>query len=142
MKKLFTLKTLLLAVATQSLTSCDDGNNSFPDKYIGFADKSQELTYSKNDKETEFQVKIIAVDKSKEDRIVTIESPYRPANGAKQFFKIKDSTVTIKAGSKSGKATLILYPKEIGISKYIQLICRPQDKKSEASKLLIGLVKK
>ena len=58
------------------------------------------------------------------------------------FYKIKDNKITIKGGSKSAKATILVYPRKVGTNEYIQLICRPQNGKSETTKMSIRLVKK
>ena len=47
-----------------------------------------------------------------------------------------------KKGSKSAKATILVYPRKVGTNEYIQLICRPQNGKSETTKMSIRLVKK
>ena len=101
--------------------------------------------YQKNAEETELQVKIVAADKTSEDRIVFIESPARPTkpgSSSAPFYKIKDNKITIKGGSKSAKATILVYPRKVGTNEYIQLICRPQNGKSETTKMSIRLVKK
>ena len=121
------------------------GNNSYPKEYLGFEKKAQDFSYQKNAEETELQVKIVAADKTSEDRIVFIESPARPTkpgSSSAPFYKIKDNKITIKGGSKSAKATILVYPRKVGTNEYIQLICRPQNGKSETTKMSIRLVKK
>ena len=124
---------------------CRTGNNSYPKEYLGFEKKAQDFSYQKNAEETELQVKIVAADKTSEDRIVFIESPARPTkpgSSSAPFYKIKDNKITIKGGSKSAKATILVYPRKVGTNEYIQLICRPQNGKSETTKMSILLVKK
>ena len=107
--------------------------------------KRKRRIYQKNAEETELQVKIVAADKTSEDRIVFIESPARPTkpgSSSAPFYKIKDNKITIKGGSKSAKATILVYPRKVGTNEYIQLICRPQNGKSETTKMSIRLVKK
>lgn len=145
MKKLLRPTTFALFTVALCFTACENGNNSYPKEYLGFEKKAQDFSYQKNTAEAEFQVKIIAVDKTKEDRIVFIESPSRPTkpgSSSAQFFKIKDNKVTIKGGSKSAKATILVYPQKVGTNEYIQLICRPQNGKSETTQMSIRLVKK
>lgn len=142
MKKLVTSASLAFFTLALTLISCDDTKNEYPDKYVGFAKSTHDFTYRKEDASAEFQVKIIAVDKSKEDRPVYIDSPQRPQNGGNNFFRIKENKITIKAGKKSAKATIILYPQKIGINNYVQLTCRTEDKKAEVSKTTIRLLKK
>lgn len=98
MKKLLRPTTFALFTMALCFTACENGNNSYPKEYLGFEKKAQDFSYQKNTAEAEFQVKIIAVDKTKEDRIVFIESPSRPTKpgSSSAQFKIKDNKVTIK----------------------------------------------
>lgn len=142
MRKLLAPASLALFTMALTFASCNDNNSEYPDKYVGFASKAQDFTYRKDSPGEEIQVKIIAVDKSKEDRVVYITTPQKPQNGQSSFFKIKESKIMIKEGKKSAKVTIALYPQKIGISNYIQLTCTPQDKKSETSTTTIRLLKK
>lgn len=142
MRKLLVPASLALFTMAPVFASCNDTHSEYPDKYVGFATSAQDFTYRKDSPGEEFQVKIIAVDKSKEDRVVYISTPQKPQNGESSFFKIKENKITIKEGKKSAKVTIILYPQKIKISNYIQLICRPEDKKSEPSNTTIRLLKK
>ncbi len=130
---------LTLAIA---FTSCDNNSNSLPKEYVGFEKSECDLAYKENDEQVEMQVKIIAVDKSKEDRVVLIESPQSSQSTIKHFLRIKENRITIPAGKKSAKATITVYPKNLSILRKLQLICRPQTPGAEASKLIIRLVKK
>lgn len=127
---------------TLALTSCEGNDNSFPKKYVGFEKSERDIAYKESDEQVEIQVKIIAVDKSKEDRVVLIESSQIPQNTIKQFFRIKENRITIPAGKKSATATIIVYPKKLSILQKFQLICRPQIPGAEASRISIRLVKK
>lgn len=142
MKRLLAPAILVILTLALALTSCDGSNNSYPEKYIGFEKSECDLAYRENDEQVEMQVKIIAVDKSKEDRVVLIESPQSSQSTIKHFFRIKESRITIPAGKKSAKATITVYPKNLSILRKLQLICRPQTPGAEASKLIIRLVKK
>lgn len=145
MKKLLRPTTFALLTMALCFTACENGNNSYPKEYLGFEKKAQDFSYQKNAEETELQVKIVAADKTSEDRIVLIESPARPTkpgSSSAPFYKIKDNKITIKGGSKSAKATILVYPRKVGTNEYIQLICRPQNGKSETTKMSIRLVKK
>lgn len=142
MRKLLVPASLALFTMALAFASCNDNNSEYPDKYIGFAGSAQDVTYRKDSPDEEFQVKIIAVDKAKEDRVVYIETPQKPQNGSGSFFKIKENKITIKEGKKSAKVTIILYPQKVGISNYIQLTCRPEDKKAEVTHTTIRLLKK
>ena len=134
MKKLLRPTTFALLTMALCFTACENGNNSSPKEYLGFEKKAQDFSYQKNAEETELQVKI-----------VFIESPARPTkpgSSSAPFYKIKDNKITIKGGSKSAKATILVYPRKVGTNEYIQLICRPQNGKSETTKMSIRLVKK
>ena len=78
MKKLLRPTTFALLTMALCFTACENGNNSYPKEYLGFEKKAQDFSYQKNAEETELQVKIVAADKTSEDRIVFIESPARP----------------------------------------------------------------
>lgn len=133
---------MAILTMTFALTSCEGNDNSFPKKYVGFEKSERNLAYKESDEQVEIQVKIIAVDKSKEDRVILIESPQSPQNTIKHFFRIKESRITIPAGKKSVTATIIVYPKKLSIVRKFQLICRPQTPDAEVSRLIIRLVKK
>ena len=75
MKKLLRPTTFALLTMALCFTACENGNNSYPKEYLGFEKKAQDFSYQKNAEETELQVKIVAADKTSEDRIVFIESP-------------------------------------------------------------------
>lgn len=141
MKKLLTPASLALFTMTLAFTSCEGANDSFPKEYVGFETSTQDLSYKSTDNQVEVQVKIISTEKTKEDRIILIEAPQSSSNGPESFFYVKEDKITMKAGSKSVKATVVLHPKKVGIARYIQLICRPQVSKAEATKLTIRLVK-
>lgn len=142
MRKLLAPASFALFTMALTFASCNDSHSEYPDKYVGFATSAQDFAYRKDSPGEEFQVKIIAVDKSKEDRVVYISTPQKPQNGESSFFKIKENKITIKEGKKSAKVTIILYPQKIKISNYIQLTCRPEDKKTEPSNTTIRLLKK
>ncbi|UVV62711.1 hypothetical protein NXY01_00120 [Bacteroides fragilis] len=117
MKKLLRPTTFALLTMVLCFTACENGNNSYPKEYPGFEKKAQDFSYQKNAEETELQVKIVAADKTSEDRIVFIESPARPTkpgSSSAPFYKIKDNKITIKGGSKSAKATILGLSPESG----------------------------
>ena len=89
MKKLLRPTTFALLTMVLCFTACENGNNSYPKEYLGFEKKAQDFSYQKNAEETELQVKIVAADKTSEDRIVFIESPARPEALRHRFIKLK-----------------------------------------------------
>ena len=89
--------------------------------------------------ESELQIKIIATDKSKEDRTVLLATPALPA-GQAPIMKLTETKVTIKAGQKSATTTIKLYPKKMVLKQQnITLSCTPQWKEGSVSKLTILL---
>ena len=145
MKKLLRPTTFALLTMVLCFTACENGNNSYPKECQGISAYLHIRMKRQTTEETELQVKIVAADKTSEDRIVFIESPARPTkpgSSSAPFYKIKDNKITIKGGSKSAKATILVYPRKVGTNEYIQLICRPQNGKSETTKMSIRLVKK
>ena len=86
MKKLLRPTTFALLTMALCFTACENGNNSYPKEYLGFEKKAQDFSYQKNAEETELQVKIVAADKTSEDRIVFIESPEALRH---RFIKLK-----------------------------------------------------
>ena len=144
MKKLLRPTTFALPTMALCFTACENGNNSYPKRIPGIRKESAGFLLSKECRGNG-TAKIVAADKTSEDRIVFIESPARPTkpgSSSAPFYKIKDNKITIKGGSKSAKATILVYPRKVGTNEYIQLICRPQNGKSETTKMSIRLVKK
>lgn len=127
------------------VVACSDNKSDYPKNYLGFERSTENYTYDKKEREIEYTVKIIAVNKEKEDRTVTIESPQkinRPGLPSADFFRIETPKIMIKANHNSAHATIRIFPEKIGINDYIRLTCRPTDKKGETSSLSIRLLKK
>ena len=121
----------VLLTACLSLFSCNNDNDNYPKDYVGFEKSTRTVECDKNQSESELQIKIIATDKSKEDRTVLLATPALPAGQAK---------VTIKAGQKSATTTIKLYPKKMVLKQQnITLSCTPQWKEGSVSKLTILL---
>lgn len=135
MKK-FISATVFAFVTAICLVACGN-NDNYPDNYLGFEQKSATLKFDKNATEVDYSVKIIAGDKSKEDRMVTVST----SGAATKFCKLENPQVTLPAGKKSVKVNLKIYPKNIGISKYLNLVCSPADSKIEQTSISISLKK-
>lgn len=69
----------VLLTACLSLFSCNNDNDNYPKDYVGFEKSTRTVECDKNQSESELQVKIIATDKSKEDRTVLLATPALPA---------------------------------------------------------------
>lgn len=103
----------VLLTACLSLFSCNNDNDNYPKNYVGFEKSTRTVECDKNQSESELQIKIIATDKSKEDRTVLLATPALPA-GQAPIMKLTETKVTIKAGQKSATTTIKLYPKKDG----------------------------
>ena len=129
----------VLLTACLSLFSCNNDNDNYPKNYVGFEKSTRTVECDKNQSESELQIKIIATDKSKEDRTVLLATPALPA-GQAPIMKLTETKVTIKAGQKSATTTIKLYPKKLVLKQQnITLSCTPQWKERSVSKLTILL---
>lgn len=115
------------------LSACNDTDkNNYPVNYVGFERTVQEYHYNKEKQEQTLEVKIIAVEKEKADRVVKltaagIDLPDRPS-----YFKLTESQVVIKANQKSATIQIIIYPKYAIKNSFIRLTCTPQWKAENA----------
>lgn len=129
----------ILLTTCLSLFSCNNDNDNYPKDYVGFEKSTRTVECDKNQSESELQIKIIATDKSKEDRTVLLATPALPA-GQAPIMKLTEAKVTIKAGQKSATTTIKLYPKKMVLKRQnITLSCTPQWKEGSVSKLTILL---
>ena len=129
----------ILLTTCLSLFSCNNDNDNYPKDYVGFEKSTRTVECDKNQSESELQIKIIATDKSKEDRTVLLATPALPA-GQAPIMKLTEAKVTIKAGQKSATTTIKLYPKKMVLKQQnITLSCTPQWKEVSVSKLTILL---
>ena len=129
----------VLLTACLSLFSCNNDNDNYPKNYVGFEKSTRTVECDKNQSESELQIKIIATDKSKEDRTVLLATPALPA-GQAPIMKLTETKVTIKAGQKSATTTIKLYPKKMVLKQQnITLSCTPQWKEISVGKLTILL---
>lgn len=116
----------VLLTACLSLFSCNNDNDNYPKNYVGFEKSTRTVECDKNQSESELQIKIIATDKSKEDRTVLLATPALPA-GQAPIMKLTETKVTIKAGQKSATTTIKLYPKKMVLKQQnITLSCTPR----------------
>ena len=129
----------ILLTTCLSLFSCNNDNDNYPKDYVGFEKSTRTVECDKNQSESELQIKIIATDKSKEDRTVLLATPALPA-GQAPIMKLTEAKVTIKAGQKSATTTIKLYPKKMVLKQQnLTLSCPPQWKEGSVSKLTILL---
>ncbi|MEO5022459.1 hypothetical protein ABH026_22880 [Bacteroides ovatus] len=87
-------------------------------------------------------VKIVATEKTKEDRTVVLATP-PPVVGQAAVVQLTEKKVIIKAGKKSATTVIKIYPKQMILKKQnVTLSCTPQWKEGGISKLTILLKRK
>lgn len=141
MKQFYSQATGVL-LASILLMACNDKNKNFPSDYVGFEHSSQSHYYDKNDSEETIEVKVIAVDKKKEDREIKLSLNRTNIPGVGAVCKLANDRLVIKAGKKEAKATIQLFPKKAITGEIIWVTCTPQWKGGQTSKMSIRLVPK
>lgn len=141
MRRFYSRATGML-LACLLFTACNDKKGDYPANYVGFEHSTETYLYNRNASEETLTVKVIAVDKSKEDRKVKL-NVNRPADtGMGEAFTLADDLLTIKAGKKEATATLKLYPQKVLKGTFIVMTCTPQWKDGQSSKISIRLTPK
>lgn len=137
--KRFYLKATNVLLASLLFAACDDKSKNYPADYVGFERSAESHFYNKSNPEETMEIKVISVDKKKEDREIklTLDSPATPGKGA--ICKLATDRLIIKAGKKEAKTTLILYPPKIIVGGFIHVTCTPQWKGGQVSKMSIEL---
>lgn len=142
----FYQKVVMTLVILSFLAACKSNKkNDYPTDYVGFERVHQEYAYNKAMQEETLDIKIIAIEKSKEDRIIKLSSSATTTPGRESVFvKLTEEQVIIKAGKKSVTTQIKLYPKHIIKGTFVHLISTPQwkDKNAQPSKLSIRLIPK
>lgn len=124
MKKNYLTATASLLLSL-CLASCND-EKDYPANYVGFENNSQEYRYDKSIPEDILEVKIIAVDKEKTDRIVRLSGNSVTVPGEPPCFQLMESQVTIKADQKSATTRIKIFPNRILKNSFLRLACTPQ----------------
>lgn len=134
-----TVRIFALLITSLSLLSCSNDDDNYPKEYVGFEHNTRTIKCDKNKDESEYQIKIIAVKKSDEDRTVLLSTPSLPAEHA-QVLQLTEKKIIIKAGKKSATTTIKYYPKRMILDQQnVTLSCVPQWKDGAVSKLSIRL---
>lgn len=105
--------------------------------YIGFEKTLVERTFGKGDGPVELKLKIVAGDKSQQDRKVLVEIGSVP--GKAPVVSIVDKMVVIEAGKKSVEVRLKVYPQNIRSRSSVRLVCIPQVKESNRTQMVLKL---
>ena len=140
--KRFYFQTTVALLVSLLLLACDDKNKNYPTDYVGFEHSMQSHFYSKSDKEETIEVKVIAVDKKKEDREVKLSINRSAIPGIGVVCKLNNDRLIIKAGKKEAKATITLFPGQAIKGEIIQIVCTPLWEGGQTSKMSIELIPK
>ena len=140
--KRFYFQTTVALLVSLLLLACDDKNKNYPTDYVGFEHPMQSHFYSKSDKEETIEVKVIAVDKKKEDREVKLSINRSAIPGIGVVCKLNNDRLIIKAGKKEAKATITLFPGKAIKGEIIQIVCTPLWEGGQTSKMSIELIPK
>ena len=140
--KRFYFQTTVVLLVSLLLLACDDKNKNYPTDYVGFEHSMQSHFYSKSDKEETIEVKVIAVDKKKEDREVKLSINRSAIPGIGVVCKLNNDRLIIKAGKKEAKATITLFPGKAIKGEIIQIVCTPLWEGGQSSKMSIELIPK
>ena len=140
--KRFYFQTTVALLVSLLLLACDDKNKNYPTDYVGFEHSMQSHFYSKSDKEETIEVKVIAVDKKKEDREVKLSINRSAIPGIGVVCKLNNDRLIIKAGKKEAKATITLFPGKAIKGEIIQIVCIPLWEGGQTSKMSIELIPK
>ena len=140
--KRFYFQTTVALLVSLLLLACDDKNKNYPTDYVGFEHSMQSHFYSKSDKEETIEVKVIAVDKKKEDREVKLSINRSAIPGIGVVCKLNNDRLIIKAGKKEAKATITLFPGKANKGEIIQIVCTPLWEGGQTSKMSIELIPK
>ena len=140
--KRFYFQTTVALLVSLLLLACDDKNKNYPTDYVGFEHSMQSHFFSKSDKEETIEVKVIAVDKKKEDREVKLSINRSAIPGIGVVCKLNNDRLIIKAGKKEAKATITLFPGKAIKGEIIQIVCTPLWEGGQTSKMSIELIPK
>ena len=140
--KRFYFQTTVALLVSLLLLACDDKNKNYPTDYVGFEHSMQSHFYSKSDKEETIEVKVIDVDKKKEDREVKLSINRSAIPGIGVVCKLNNDRLIIKAGKKEAKATITLFPGKAIKGEIIQIVCTPLWEGGQTSKMSIELIPK
>ncbi len=140
--KRFYFQTTVALLVSLLLLACDDKNKNYPTDYVDFEHSMQSHFYSKSDKEETIEVKVIAVDKKKEDREVKLSINRSAIPGIGVVCKLNNDRLIIKAGKKEAKATITLFPGKAIKGEIIQIVCTPLWEGGQTSKMSIELIPK
>ena len=113
------------------LAACSENNSNYPEEY------TKNYSFDRSKDVEEFDIKIIAAEKKKEDREVLINGVSMP--GQTVVFSIEDKKVIIPAKKKSANLRVKIYPKKIKNKAEFRIVCIPQDKEAKRTQITVYL---
>ena len=119
------------------LAACSENNSNYPEEYVGFDKTTKNYSFDMSKDVEEFDIKIIAAEKKKEDREVLINGVSMP--GQTVVFSIEDKKVIIPAKKKSANLHVKIYPKKIKNKAEFRIVCIPQDKEAKRTQITVYL---
>lgn len=90
---------LVLLSTCLCLFSCNNDNDNLPKDYAGFEHSKETVECEGNKSECELEIKIVAMEKAKEDRTVVLAAPPQ-VTGQAAVIQLTEKKVIIKAGKK------------------------------------------
>ena len=141
MKRFYSQAAMTL-LASLLLLACDNKKKDYPTDYVGFERSTQTYYYNPANQEETLEVKVIAVDKKKEDREVKLSINRSAIPGIGVVCKLNNDRLIIKAGKKEAKATITLFPGKAIKGEIIQIVCTPLWEGGQTSKMSIELIPK
>lgn len=122
------------------LAACSEQNSNYPKEYLGFEKTVVDYSFNRSNETEEFDIKIVAAEKSNEDREVLINGITMP--GHNTVFSIKNKTVVIPAKKKSANLRVTIYPKRIQKFEEFRIVCTPRSKEAKKTQITVRLTPK
>ena len=122
------------------LAACSENNSNYPEEYVGFDKTTKNYSFDRSKDVEEFDIKIIAAEKKKEDREVLINGVSMP--GQTVVFSIEDKKVIIPAKKKSANLHVKIYPKKTTDPNNLNLTFTIINNENESAKDAIFQIKK
>lgn len=123
-----------------TIAACGESKSNYPEEYIGFDKTTINYSFDKNNETEEFDVKIVAAEKSNEDREVLINGITMP--GHNTVYRLENKTIVIPAKKKSAKLRVTIYPKRIQKFEEFRIVCTPRNKEAKKTQITVRLTPK
>ena len=97
---------LVLLSTCLCLFSCNNDNDNLPKDYAGFEHSKETVECEGNKSECELEIKIVAMEKAKEDRTVVLAAP-PPVTGQAAVIQLTEKKVIIKASRSKNRYGIV-----------------------------------